>query len=374
MKELLLDSMHIMEKDANDLSKRLGKDYPPIYSQSDVYESLKLVEEYDFNQKYKLNDFLEFEFLESGHIINSAQIVLWIKSNNSIKKIGFTSDLGNVSMPSYYINEFEPIKSANLLVGECTYCNKERSSKTKDRKKDLEKIKSALFDTLEDRQGSVLFPVFALHRLEVMLTVLYEIFKDDQSFNYPIYISSPLGKKIAELFKEDLRSEEQIALWEEVLEWKNVVFLKSFEELQGKIKEDQPSIYLSPAGMCNSGHAVYILEKLLPKTKNTIIFCGYSAQGTIAAKIKNGKQKTITVNGVSVPNKANVVNLSSFSSHMPYSKLLWYYSSFDFDKIALVHGNFDDKVEFAKTVEEEKSKKNKSGKVICVNKSTIISL
>lgn len=62
------------------------------------------------------------------------------------------------------------------------------------------------------------------------------------------------------------------------------------------------------------------------------------------------------------------------SSHMQYEHLLKYYSEYKFDKIALVHGNFKDKCAFAKTLQDEISKKNNTGKVIAVNKSTEILL
>ena len=59
---------------------------------------------------------------------------------------------------------------------------------------------------------------------------------------------------------------------------------------------------------------------------------------------------------------------------MMYEDLLNYYSSYCFDKIAIVHAEFDDKVNFCHELQDEISKKNKCGKVICVNKSTEICL
>ena len=59
---------------------------------------------------------------------------------------------------------------------------------------------------------------------------------------------------------------------------------------------------------------------------------------------------------------------------MQYSDMVKYYSDVNCEKVALVHGNFDDKCEFAKEIQKEISKKNKTHKVICVNKSTEITL
>ena len=49
-----------------------------------------------------------------------------------------------------------------------------------------------------------------------------------------------------------------------------------------------------------------------------------------------------------------------------------YYSDVQADKIALVHGEFEAKAIFAKELQNEIYKKNKTSKVICVNRSTEI--
>ena len=59
---------------------------------------------------------------------------------------------------------------------------------------------------------------------------------------------------------------------------------------------------------------------------------------------------------------------------MQREDLLKYYSSGNYDKIAIVHSNFKDKVEFCEDLQEEIRKKNKTNKVICVNKSVEILL
>ena len=75
-----------------------------------------------------------------------------------------------------------------------------------------------------------------------------------------------------------------------------------------------------------------------------------------------------------VANKATIVTLNSFSSHMQYPSLLNYYSQIRADKIALVHGQMDTKLQFQKDLQEEISKKGFTTKVVCVNSGTKINL
>ena len=71
-----------------------------------------------------------------------------------------------------------------------------------------------------------------------------------------------------------------------------------------------------------------------------------------------------------VPNKANIVMLNSFSSHMQHDELLEYYSNIQCDKIYLVHGQQNAKINFANELKNLLEKKNKTTQVICVNKGT----
>ena len=133
-------------------------------------------------------------------------------------------------------------------------------------------------------------------------------------------------------------------------------------------------VICSSAGMLSAGRSVAWARKLLGNSKNCLLFVGYAADNSLANKIKMGKHKTITIENKAIPNKASIVDLKSFSSHLQHDGLLDYYPNINADKIALVHGNFNDKLSFANELQKEISKKNKTGRVICVNRSTEIVL
>ena len=156
-------------------------------------KTLEYIKEYNIGEKIEIDDTLTIEFIPSGHIISACQVVLYIKNGNSTKKIAFTGDLGNIDVNRMYTNEFKPIQNANLLVGESTYANKERSSKSKDRDKDLEKIKSAVYTTCIDNKSKILIPSFALMRTQTIATIIYDLFNNNEDFNIPVYIASPLA-------------------------------------------------------------------------------------------------------------------------------------------------------------------------------------
>ena len=116
------------------------------------------------------------------------------------------------------------------------------------------------------------------------------------------------------------------------------------------------------------------VTKLLQKEDSCIIFCGYSVEGSLGWKIKNATKNHIRIDGKNVPCRCNVIDLKSFSNHMQREELLEYYSSGNYDKICLVHGEMNTKLAFAEELKEELHKKNKTNKVCVVNKSTVLNI
>ena len=70
----------------------------------------------------------------------------------------------------------------------------------------------------------------------------------------------------------------------------------------------------------------------------------------------------------------DIVDLKSFSSHMQHYDLLNYYSNINTQKVYLIHSNQNDKIQFKEELENEISRKNKTTKVIAVNRSTVINI
>jgi predicted metal-dependent RNase len=99
---------------------------------------------------------------------------------------------------------------------------------------------------------------------------------------------------------------------------------------------------------------------------------GYVTPNSNAYKIQNNKSRTIILNGETINIRANLVSLHSFSGHMQRENLLNYYSNINSETIYLVHGNYNDKLEFSEDLRKEISRKNKTTTVIPVDYKTVI--
>lgn len=372
-KTMLLDSAHIISKDSELLNHKYHMKTEPLYDAEDVYQTMSYYEEYPFGKIIELNPNIKFRFTNSGHILQSAQLELWLTQNNSTKKIYISSDLGN-NLPKYYIKPLEPVTSANLAICESTYSDSLRQVHNKDKKKDLEKLETVIRNVCCEQGGKVLIPAFAADRTQNIMTCIYDIFGKDESFNIPILIDSPLAEKITKLYQTILEGDDLKKI-NEVIEWKNIKFVDTFKESSDWQNSKEPLCVISASGMLSAGRSVSWAKTILPSSKHHIIFIGFSAEGSLAGRIRDSKgNKTITVEGKAIKNRCGITSLLSFSSHIQHDNMLKLYSDMNADKIALVHSEYKSKCEFAKELQAEISKKNKCGKVIVVNQSTKILL
>lgn len=370
---LLKDSARIMDTDALELSDQFKRDYYPIYTESDVDRCLNHYTEYPIGETIQLDEYIKFKFIPSGHILNSAQLELWITEGNVTKKIGYTSDLGNVHIKKYYTNKFQQIKKCDVLIGETTYAREERIANQKMRNKDLEKLESTIRQTCIEDGARLLIPVFANDRCQNMLTYIYDIFHNDEKFDIPILIDSPMATRICRSYSE-LLSGEDAEKWNKVLEWKNVHFVEDSIQSREWRDSNRPVVVLASSGMMVRGRSTGWAHNMLPRPNDRIVFCGFAADNSLASIIKEGKQKTITISGHRVKNKCQVTDLHSFSSHMQRDSLLKIYGSTECEKVILVHGEMNGKIEFAKELQEEISKNDNTSKVIIANKGYQLSL
>ena len=120
---MLADTAYINENDTKHENKRRlrqGKEpRDPLYIMEDVERTIPLVKGYSYNEKININDNTVFCFRDAGHILGSAIVELFITENGKEKKIVFTGDLGQKSVP--IIQDPTVITAADYVYIESTY-------------------------------------------------------------------------------------------------------------------------------------------------------------------------------------------------------------------------------------------------------------
>ena len=354
------DSLKIFESDCVKLEKRYNMNATPLYAQEDIEIALEHLVELPFGEDIVLFDDLTLHYYHASHIVNAAQVRLSFKIGETTKVLGFTGDIGS-DIDKEYLLPYEPMPYCDIVLGECTYGGSHKTHKQKDRLKDIEKIKCVVDQCCQHDTQKVVFGSFSLNRLQDILTTLYKIYGEDETFATPVIIDAPLGWKITNIW--DKLIERDNDLWKKVISWKNIVWVGTYEESQQWQKLQTSQVVITTSNFLKAGRVVSWLKSVLPNENARVCLCGYAGdENSVAYQIQHCK-KWVMIDGERVRSRANVMQLTSFSSHACRSELLDRYTIMPYNKIYLVHGEKSGKEEFAKLLRESLSNANRSAKV-----------
>ena len=367
-KTMATDSAFISERDILVINSQHNKKYEPLYSIDDVNTMLEHTIEKPIGEKVYIDDELSFEFIPSGHLLYGCQIILYITVDNVTKVIGYTGDIGNPKVENHFVGKLEQIKNVDLLIGETTYGDRpDLKTGNKERKNDLNKLKSIIDTQVHEMNGRVLIPSFAQSRIQQLALMIYELYKNSD-WKPKVYIDSPLAIQIFKDYEEVLDGKDK-KLFDELLKWDNLIFVKESEESKSLVSSSEPCVILSTAGMCQVGRVRHHLKSIIPNPNATVLFVGFSTPGSLASLLKDNKVQSVTIDTKEYKCRCASYSLKSMSGHADFSSLLQYYSSVNCNKIVLHHASKEAKETFAKELKKELEKKCKSTRVVIANSS-----
>lgn len=344
-KIMLKDSAKIQESDIeweNRKRERAGKPkIEALYTMEDAENSLNYFEPYFYDQKIKINDDIQLRFKDAGHILGSSIIELWIKEKGEDLKIVFSGDLGMPGRP--IIKNPEYIDEADYLVIESTYGDRLHESFDDSSKKLIDIInKTAL------RGGTVIIPSFAVGRTQEIIYKLnkYYEYNDDleEHMRIPIYVDSPMAIEATEAFKRNSSSFNDeakglILKGDNPFEFSNLRYTKTTEESMALNKFQFPKVIISSSGMATAGRVRHHLKHNLWDKKNSLLFVGYQANGTLGRILLDGV-KNVKILGEEIKVGAEIYSLEGFSGHADQNMLIEWINKFKIKpkKIFIVHG------------------------------------
>ena len=376
MKPLLMNCAYIIQDEARVLSKRYHREYKPLFDEGDVLKTMSLIHVYDeYNIIKNLNDKISFQWLKNSHCVGAAQLQLILRDKLRTRKILYTSDIGALHTKNHYVDDTEiPDTYSDITIMESTYGSDRRIS-NKTRGFDLEHLRVAI-KTVLGRKGSIVMPCFSFSRTQELLTNLFILLKDDKDFKAQVIVDSKLSCEINDIYG-DILTDEDAELWRNVSSWDKVKFIEDKESSQENLLDNTPKIILSSSGFCTNGRIINYLKKYLKDENSMIIFSGYVGDNPsyLSYRIKNFSNRlAIKINKEEIPNRADCITLSTFSSHANHDDLITYGSSLNTSKLILVHGSDESKKCLAEKLKQTISKNNRTYRVVCANKDMVIHL
>lgn len=358
---MLKDSAFIHEKDAEWQSRknaRTGKPpVEPLYTIKDAEAALKLVRPVLYDQLIEVNPEIKIVFNDAGHILGSAITELWITEGENTSKIVFSGDLGVTNRP--ILRDPTRIKKADYVIMETTYGSRMHPANSTS----IDELIHITLDTIK-RGGSVIIPSFAVGRTQELIyqfNMFYEQHPEYQSRleDVNVYIDSPMATTATEVFKKnaqvfDEETRAYILSGDNPLDFKNLKFTRNTADSQMLNNDKSPKIIISASGMCEAGRIRHHLKHNLWDSRNSIVFVGYQAEGTLGRMLVEGA-KEVKLFGETVMVGAQIHNLEGFSGHADQQGLLDWLGGFQVKpkQIFLVHGETDSKKTFARLITEK---------------------
>lgn len=291
----------------------------PMYNEADVNRTLKLWSSVPFHESVNLAGDFSFTLHVAGHILGSAMI----KMRYGNKKILFTGDLGN--SPDPLLPDTEVIDDVDYMLIESVYGDRNHE----DREQRVDKLKDAIAETVS-KKGILMIPSFALERTQNLLYILNNLVESGEIPQVPVYLDSPLAINITNVFKKNtnlLNDEvrERLKTDPDVFDFPGFVETYSVEDSKAIMRQPNPKIIISSAGMSHAGRIIHHEKQYLDDSKNMLVFVGYQAVGTLGRIIQDGA-KRVKLLGKEINIKAKVQTISGYSAHKDCDHLIEFIS------------------------------------------------
>ena len=354
---MLPDAAHIHGMDIRWLNKHRKRDDLPLltpgYSLTDAENVLRQFVTVSYHRPLPIARGVTLTFIDAGHILGSAQVVLDIEDEATKKsfRLLFSGDVGRPG--NDLLDPAESCADVDYLIMESTYGGRihEDAAHTSDHICEIiNRVR---------RQGSrLIIPAFAVERTQQLLYKLDQLVAEGCIDPIPTYVDSPLAVRATEIFRlhlEDLREDVRNAVFmrDDPFGFEGLRLVRSVDESKSLNRLQGAAIIISASGMAESGRILHHLRNNVSNKRNIILFVGYCAANTLGWKLREGHPR-VSILGDEFPVKARIETLDSFSGHADHNELLAYYDQITGrkERVFLVHGESERSTALATALQE----------------------
>jgi metallo-beta-lactamase family protein len=341
---VMLDVAHLQEEavsNSHRLRHRSGnKPGEPLFTLADTIKSLESFKRsVRYGEPTDLAQGVRATFVDAGHILGSASILLELMEAGRMLRLLFSGDLGKAAGP--LLLRPPPPPPADVVVIETTYGD--RLHKPMDAS--IDELYRTISDTLR-RGGNVIIPTFALERAQELLFVLNQgIEKSRLTPSIQVFLDSPMAISATEIFARhaEYLQPEAARLFREgrdPLSLPGLHFTRERVESVALNNIRGGAIIMAGAGMATGGRVRHHLKHNISREECSVIFVGFAAEGTLARQIIDG-QNPVHILGDDIPVRARIHTINGFSAHADQAELLRWHAHTGAARTFLTHGEED---------------------------------
>ena len=349
---VMVDSAHLQEEEMQHREhrsrhRRHQHAAAPLYSVVDAFLALDYFGRVAaYGQPVQLAPGIRATFIDAGHILGSACILLELEENSRQRSVLFSGDLGNSGRPLLRSPARPP--KADIVVMETTYGDRLH--------KPFQPSVEELYETITDafkRGGNVVIPTFALERAQELLYFLREGIENTRlPRSIQVFLDSPMAISATEIFERhpECYEPETAELFREGRDPFHLPGLHFTRETAASIAINNiggGAVIMAGSGMCTGGRIRHHLQHNIARSESSILFVGYAATGTLARNVIDGA-KEVRIYGEKMPVRAKVHTINGFSAHADQAELLaWHGQTGNPECTYLVHGDEEVMRQFA---------------------------
>lgn len=330
---VLRDSAKIQAEDAAFKIKRHQKEgrrgpYPPrpLYTDKDVDRTIPLLKRTPYRATIELGTGLHAQFHDAGHILGSAMIEVEATANGAARTVVFSGDIGQWDRP--LIRDPSTFRRADYVVMESTYGDRVHEDHSS-----VEEQLAKVVNSTVEMDGKLIVPVFAIERAQELIYYLGRLIREKRIPALPVILDSPMASDVIEVFRRhrDCFDDEANALWDSghsPLGFPGLRTVRDVDESKGLNEMGGPAIIMATSGMCTAGRIKHHLAHRISNPRDTVLFVGYQARGTLGRQILDGRPE-VRIHGHNRLVRARVLQIHGFSGHADRTALIRWLSALE---------------------------------------------
>ncbi len=321
---ILRDSAKVQAQDLARLNRKRERAGEPLlapaYDVGDVERVLSGGRAVPYDTAIAVTPDVTATFIEAGHLLGSASILLEAHEEARDKRVIFSGDLGPKGAP--ILRDATCVRvPAEAVFLESTYGDHDHRPFGETVAEFRQAVRAAV-----ERRGKILVPTFAVGRAQLLLVLLACLFRRGELPKFPLFLDSPMAAEASriylrhpELFDAELRALGEEHPLEQDLDTLRIT--ATAEESRAINDVPGPCLILAGSGMCHAGRILHHLRQNLWRPETTVLIVGYQAPGTLG-RLLIERAPHVNIFGERVAVRARIHTLGGFSAHAGQSDLL----------------------------------------------------
>jgi hypothetical protein len=342
-----------------DLSSMLQLDYlevirkedrPAPYSSNEVKQYVKHSICLNYGSVTDIAPDIKLTFHNAGHILGSA--IAHFHVGDGLYNIAFTGDF-NYGKSRLFNPAVASFPRLEAIFMESTY------GASQDMTPGRRDAEAKLYDVIKrtvERGGKVIIPAFAVGRSQEVMLALEEGIRKGELPAVKIYLDGMIKEATAihTTYPEYLNSELRNQIFREGL---NPFLSECFVQVDSSDRREavingDPSVIITTSGMMNGGPVIEYLHNLAADERNTLVFVGYQADGTLGRRIQKGWREIPVGSKGSITVNLEVTTVEGFSGHSDRRQLMSFVGHMQPkpEKIFCIHGEESKTLDLASSI------------------------